>query len=260
MPPKKKGGKPERGKPLTRPRRPRRETQPPPVAAADLPETPKGPGPGVNEDLLERCVVLRLAGRRWTEVSDEAGVPYSTLMDWRKRPEWEHTRTRILLALPDSILYLARVVYHKRLLADLAAAKPDIETAREVLAWFRAAELGEHAPATGDLPIVATAVSQQVILLPAQTQGQPSRSAAEALKQSPFGSRSGQGAADVAGLPVPDDAGAAGRTLAALDPPPPEAPAAPPTAAAAKPTPAPRIIVTIPPGRRPNAGAGSGSS
>ena len=34
------------------------------------------------------------------------------------------------------MLYLARAVYEKRLLADLAEPMPDVAVAREVLSWF----------------------------------------------------------------------------------------------------------------------------
>lgn len=145
------------------------------------------PGPGINFDLMDRCAMLRIEGQLWAEIARATGVGYSTLMEWRLLPEWEQARLRVLSAIPESVLFLARRVFQKRLRTDLAQKRPDTATAEKVLEWeARARAPGDEdgrgsTIISGGVTIYTAAGQGGQILLPMHDQGEKSRPPGEVL-------------------------------------------------------------------------------
>lgn len=137
---------------------------------------------GLNREVLELAVTLRMQRVPWRAIARQVGVNLSTLIRWKDRPEWEETRTRILQSLPDSLLYLARAVVVEALRAELGhrVRKPKTELALKVLdrfdpAMLRPTDDGESAAGAGP------SMRQAVIILPPETKGSPGRSPTEVL-------------------------------------------------------------------------------
>ncbi len=175
------------------------------------------PGPGINFDLMDRCAMLRIEGRSWAEIARATGVGYSTLMEWRLLPDWEQSRLRVLSAIPESVLFLARRVFQKRLLSDLAQKRPETATAEMVLEWeWRARARGDEdgrgsTIISGGVTIYKAAGQGGQILLPMHDQGEKSRPPGEVL-----GAASAAPGAQPAPAATPAPKGKKGRRVAVV--------------------------------------------
>ena len=140
---------------------------------------------GVNLELLELAVTLRMQRVPWRSIAAKLGVNVSTLIRWKDRDEWKEARIRVLASLPDNLLYLAREVYVKALLRELGpnVKKIDPSLAREVISWFddRIFRGGQGSGANGDSAGAGPSARAAVVILPPMTKGVESRPAAEVL-------------------------------------------------------------------------------
>lgn len=130
---------------------------------------------GVNLELLELAVTLRMQRVPWRTIAAKLRVNVSTLIRWKDRDEWKDARIRMLASLPDNLLYLAREVYVKALLRELSPnmKRIDPSLAREVISWFDdrifrgGSGLGPDGESIGGGPSARAAV----VILPPMTKG-----------------------------------------------------------------------------------------
>lgn len=139
------------------------------------------PGPGVDLERLELALNLRLRGLSWMDIRRATKIPLSTMMEWRKRPEWEELRAKLASRRADVLAHLAHEVLKRRLLRELGRKIPDVD-----LAWRIAERVDLPAPAApGGFDGPGATARTQVVILPAMDTGVRSRPATEVLLPAP---------------------------------------------------------------------------